>query len=172
MSTELAILLLAFFILVVALSLLKTRYIEGRAIFLLRALFPSWRFFEEITEIPRLSYRWDQGNTEFGPWTQCFEKPKRKLSNFILNPEGNLLFAYGGILQHLLHDLENIEEDKTEEFMGSTSYQLVMNLARFHIRQQKEISENLKFQFKISTLLQGEDDRALEDVFISATHQV
>ena len=161
-----------FFIIAIAFSFAKPKYIPSRALFLLRALFPSWRFFEEITEVPSLFYRIKRNKNEFGPWEECLKKPKRGLSSFFLNADANLLFAYGGLLQHFIHDLESVDEKDTEAFMNSVSYRLLTNLARFNILENNTPFENSDFQFKICTALQGDEEEILDDVLISATHKI
>ena len=172
MTTNLTILLFSFFLLALLLALTKSRYVEGRAIFLMRALFPSWRFFEEITDIPKLFYRIENSPGQYDPWKPCLWRPTRSLSALLLNAEGNLMFAFGGVVQHLMQDLESVAPEDLEEFMKSPSYQLSKNIALHHLRQDYDSSTVRNFQFKICTVLQGEDDSALEDVFISATHMV
>lgn len=55
---------------------------------LLRLLFPSWAFFDRVTDIPTLEIR--RGSTEDGraPWTSALSAPARSLRHVVYNPEG------------------------------------------------------------------------------------
>ncbi|MEZ4753842.1 MAG: hypothetical protein R3A13_05965 [Bdellovibrionota bacterium] len=169
MNTEFNFIIILFLLIAAILAFLKPRYLSSRGLFLFRAIFPSWRFFEEITDIPQLYYRLKTGET-FGEWKNCLFRPKRNLSTLFINPEGNLLFAYGGLLQHFIQDLESVEEDQVEDFMQSVSYKLILELARKRILEQESSSLINEFQFKVSCLMQGAEKDSLEDVLISATH--
>ena len=75
-----------YFFLVLALSFLKPRYVPGRAIYLFRALFPSWRFYEEVCEVPMLYIR-SGTETELGDWHPAWKPLERSLRKIFLNPE-------------------------------------------------------------------------------------
>lgn len=169
MDTINLVIIVFFFAVILGFAFAKPKYIPGRALFLIRALLPSWRFFEEVTEVPKLYFRL-KANDYCEPWASVLFTPKRKSDSLILNPESNLLFAYGGVLQHVIQDLEDAEDGET--FMHSVSYRLTESLVRFEVLRQALAEEGSDFQFKISTLMQGADESSVEDVLISASHKL
>lgn len=170
MSPNITTALLLFLTAIIALSMIKTAAVPGRTLSLFRALFPSWRFFEDTTEVPVLFYRVAASNEKFGQWRPGLKKPNRHWYSIFLNPEGNLFLAYVGLLEQLLHDAAEIPPEQAERLADSVSYQLTKNLVLQQILETHR-SENLRFQFKICSLLQGASEDKLEDALISATHQ-
>ncbi len=164
MGTSIIVLLVIYFLAVVALSTIKSSYVPGRAIYLFRALFPSWRFFEDLVDVPVLYFRVSSDGTDFGPWVPSFEKIERNWQSILLNPQGNLLFAYHGLLHQLENDIEEVDESKAEEFVDSVSYKLVKNLVL------TQVPTNSHFQFKVSSVRQGKPEHAV-DVLFSLVHE-
>ncbi len=161
MLTELIIALAVYFALITLLSSLKPRYIPGRAIYLFRAFFPSWRFYEDICEMPMLYYRTLE---PAGDWKLAWQKPLRSWSTIFVNPQVNYLFACQGLLNQVENDVNELGEGAHEEFSNSVSYRLLENLVRYSMRAEGDGAAT-RYQFKLMAAIQGED--AFQDVLIS-----
>ncbi len=151
-----------FLIALLAFTPLAKRFLKNRTFLLLRAFFPSWKFFEDVFEMPTLYFRTrPAGESEFGPWVNCFSKIKRTPWMPLLNPEGNLLLAKYSLLQQLQYDLEEVKAGQESTFVDSVSYRLTKALAE-DTMTQKGIAKGSEFQFKVSVV---------EDTLVSITHE-
>ena len=164
--------LFAYLLLVTALSLTKRNYLQSRTLHLFRALFPSWRFFEDLVALPLLEYRVAKTGTELGPWQMALDKPGRKLSSLFVNAEGTLYLACNGVLQQLESDIGELSAPAPETFEDSVSFQLVKNLVRFELSKHNVLLSGSKFQFKISRREPGAPDNHSEMFVMSKIYEV
>lgn len=129
------------------LAWIQTGTPSSRWVFLFRAFFPSWKFFDEVGDYPTLWYRTTLDETVDSEWQAAFPSKNISLSSFLFHPEGNLLWALRSLTHHLTHDLEKTSEDLT-------SYQLVRRAVENQIRRSDSKnfgSPEVRFQFKITT---------------------
>lgn len=68
---------------------------------LLRALVPSWRFFDAPAAVPAVEVR-GPGD---GAWAPLPAPPARRWYAFAWNPGGNVALAEHGLVEHLAYDL-------------------------------------------------------------------
>lgn len=145
-------------------SKLRVTPVPGKAVFLFRAFFPSWRFFDDLADVPQLEFRWSRLGEELGPWVLAFEKPKFKFSSLVLNPRGNFALANQSLLSQLLSDLSDLQggdgtmlssdraQEKIEEL---TSYRLVKNHVQYQVlRGARELQPKVvqvHYQFRLQT---------------------
>lgn len=118
---------------------------------LLRALIPSWRFFDGSGIVTDLQFRVSpRDGRDFGPWRSALpNEPTRSFGGLFFNPGGNLRLACLSLIERLLEE----EGEVTKE---SSSYRLVENLIRYRLRQSEAGRESgARFQFKITS---GGDD--------------
>ncbi len=165
------LLIVVYFIIMIALSTRQSAYVPGKTIYLLRALFPSWKFFEDVCQLPVLYYRFAREGEEFCEWQNCFQKPKRHLSAVIFNPQGNLLLACNGLLQQLESDIEELDASKADKFDQSVSYRLTKNLVIYQVSKQHQCHAGFRYQFKVASLMQGSTDETSEIFLTSPIHQ-
>jgi hypothetical protein len=131
-----------------------------------RALFPSWRFFDHLGHVPHLYYRLQtEEHTGFGNWELALKHKKRTFRCLFLNPHDNLQMAYQSLVEQLVSELQEPSENQSDILPGTVSYNLVQNFVRFQIMSHlNENRRDLKFQFKVVV---DEDD-----LFISLIHGV
>ena len=145
-----------------ALVLAKRRPARAPAWTLLRALFPSWRFFENISPAPLLSYRVARAHEEFGAWQTALPPVPRTPLSLVLNPRGNLHLASRSLVERFLDDLESMAPEEAAE---SVSYQLVQRLVQSELGTSAP-AEDRRYQFKLTL-----PDESEGDVFVSAVHR-
>ncbi|MBC7692030.1 MAG: hypothetical protein H7222_09685 [Methylotenera sp.] len=146
--------------------------VPGKTIHLLRAFFPSWRFFEDFGEVPALQIRMVISG-EFGPWEQALPKTRRSPTTLLLHAQGNFLLAAGSLLQQFLSDLEDHQDLQARglangEISELVTYQLVQDLALDQFRRSHPKARHC--QFKLCTLIQDEENPLLsrvDDVLLS-----
>jgi hypothetical protein len=138
---------------------------SSRSLSLFRALFPSWRFFDELGSVSRLYYRTGENADSLGSWRKCVVADKRTWSALFLNPAGNFHLAENTLIDQLSDELEAAQENGAPPIEASVSFRLVLNLVR------RQIFSPLLFQFKITQLDQGESAAREADVLISAVYE-
>ena len=143
MSIVPGLLLALLIVAAVAFSRFAQREVPGRTVHLLRAFFPSWRFYDDFNHLPVLSFRWRHAGGEFGEWTLCSPRPQRRLAALLVNTDGNLFLAENSLVQQLVTELQSVEP---EEAPGLVSYRLTDRL----VRTRLPADGSAEYQFKLS----------------------
>lgn len=118
---------------------------------LLRIFFPSWRFFEGLTPIPKIFYRTSQNGNSYSEWLPLPQKkPHRNIRTLFHNPEENLNLTYQGQIEQLVNDIAELPtNDSTLLIESLTSYEIVYA----YIKEQVQLRHSDSyFQFKIGVL--------------------
>lgn len=115
-------------------------------LFLLRAFFPSWRFFDAAAPELRLEVRFGKCEPALGPWEIALPPIRRSITNFPVNAEGNFLHACHNLLNHLNDDIQELAD--LSDVIQLTNYKLVRNLARFQVFEKQ--NPPFWFQFRLS----------------------
>lgn len=163
--------ILAYFAVLLIFAKLKSREMNGRMVFLFRAFFPSWKFFEDIEQAPLLYIRTELEGRDFSEWSDGLGKAERSLSQVVFNPKGNLRLACNSLLQQLMTDLELADESNPKSFENVVSYQLTKNLARRRVLELARGKVAVRFQFKLC-LLTAKSPYLLEDMMISPIYEI
>ena len=135
---------------------LPRREVQGRGLSLLRCLFPAWRFFEEIADIPVLSHRLIEPGCAPGPWRTTLQAPLRHAGMLFLNAAGNLHLAQQSLVEHLAAQLE---DEPGAEPAQLTSYRLVQALVACRIRSEGAVDTRGtgQYQFRLCERAQPAD---------------
>lgn len=133
--------------------------LEGRAFLLLRSLFPSWRFFEEVEPGPQLLFCVVVGG-EQGPWQPVLTPVRRR--GVLLNAAGNLHLAQQSLVEQLWSELDGISLDAAPQL---TVYQLVQRLVVERLRELGLATSGARYRFRLESE-EGESD------FDSAEHDL
>lgn len=110
--------LAVYFVAVLLLAVRKPVEVQSRWLQLLRFLLPSWRFFDELGQLPVLSMREGEG-----PWRPVLPPMTRSVRRLVLNADGNFALACESLVQQLVADV--VESD---DVTALESYRLVSNL--------------------------------------------
>jgi hypothetical protein len=153
-------------------SLFKSNHFQGKSFYLLRAFFPSWKFYEDLGDVPILFYRIKERGSIWTPWKNCVEKKKRKWTKLFLNSQGNVHLAYGSLLQHLVTDIQEIEDSDYFSLKSKASYQLVQNLVLFEISKTNSFQSGMQYEFKVSSWAPCSPSTLAEDILLSPTYEV
>ena len=145
-------------------TMLARRSVESPVVARLRALFPSWRFFDRVTESPRLLVRTGAPGARLGPWTPI-EGARRDPLRFVFAPASNLALAYHAVVEHLVGELGELElpdaapapiQDGDElgietapEVTNLVSYELVTRIARAHVPSTLRGVPGARLQWKV-----------------------
>lgn len=72
---------------------------------LLRLLFPSWAFFDTVTDVPVLEARLGNGGRA-GRWRSVLQAPARSHLAIVYNPEGTAHLALQGVVDRFAAECE------------------------------------------------------------------
>jgi hypothetical protein len=95
---------------------------------LLRCLFPSWRFYEDIAPGPELGYRISLDGKEYGPWQTALIPPPRSFGALVVNARGNLNLCYRSLVERFCDDIDEAQGAAPGELEQMVSYRLVQRL--------------------------------------------
>ena len=113
----------------------------------LRALLPSWRFFDRAVASPELLVR-----IADGPW-QPLPVPRRRIWSWAFAPAGNLALAYQSTVEQLVAQVDELDDSTDHDDPKITSlvgWALVNDIARDAVRDR-----DARWQWKIAR--DGED---------------
>jgi hypothetical protein len=160
---------------VLVLALTRARPLPGRAFALFRALFPSWRFFEDLASLPQLKFR-----TSFpeGPWVECIPPHHRNAGAVFLNASGNLRHACNSLVEQTVSDIAELTdltpvqevENAHQNFSDSVSYRLTCELVRYQLLNAHGVASGTPFQFKITSAEAASSEQ--QNVLVSLVHEV
>jgi hypothetical protein len=128
----------------------------------LRALLPSWRFFDRVTAPPALLIRIAAPDGELGAWHPAAFAREPVALRWLIAPRHNLALAYHAVVERLVLELGELDLAETDEAVdqrsglierdpavtGLVSYQLVARIAA-------EAARGASHQWKITV---GGDD--------------
>lgn len=164
MSTTL---LLVYVVALIVLASVRAVPVASPVVQRLRALFPSWRFFDDIGDAPLLMVRVatsdDEAAIDTAPWEPCLPTPRRRVTDVLWNPQGNLRLAYDSLLMHLLTDID----EHVGPIGSAVSFQLTEQLVAYQLRTHARTDRIVRYQFKLMTLAAGASPEQAQDVLIS-----
>ncbi len=128
---------------------------------LIRSLFPSWNFFDQLAYTFELNYK-TQPDQE---WRCISFQQKRNVKDILFNPSVNLALAQFNIVEHFSRDVQELgsissvlDENALQKL---SSYRLLKSLMAVKIQEAKETSDY--FQFKIV----AQNEKEKKDIFVS-----
>jgi len=125
---------LALFLSLLALvSLGQRRPVAGQSVALLRALLPSWRFFEAPEGYVLLLARAVSSSTE-EPFMPALPVAARGVSGWLFSARGNLRTACHDLVDALVSDLAEREATPIQQAEQLVSYRLVQNMVQWQLR--------------------------------------
>jgi len=155
-------------------ALLKRKTSSSRKLYLLRALFPSWQFFDKAGPTPILRYRLSSTAEFDSDWKEMPSPPTRTFTQFwwrnlLLNPSGQLHFACDSLVHQLIADAQS-SDSPAHSFRTHPSYQLVRAWVESCLPKSA-----MHFQFRVDLatpeLHQGKVTFTSEEIFLSATEK-
>ena len=155
---------------------MRDREFKGRGWMLFRALFPSWRFFENLDEVPRVRYRLlsydDDSKKKSEEWQEAVVPAPRSFGSIFLNPKDGLRMASQSLVEQFMTDVAELPKDGKVEAL--ISYDLVLRLVRYQLRAHLPlVSQSQRFQFKVVSVTPGINESMRgEDLLLSAIHEV
>lgn len=153
---------------IVLLALRDREPLKFRRLLLIRALFPTWRFFDRLEQVPKAFVRVRSGQGEFGAWNALRSPRRRGWTSLFLNPDGNLEFAFNSLTELLVAEAN--ESADPEDTGDSVSCQLMVRAVRDRLACGL-LPGGDEFQFKIS-ILDARTRNWIGDLLISPVYPV
>lgn len=125
--------------------------------FIWRALFPSWKFFDQFQWILDLQVKTNPQDQN-SEWHSCLKPPTRSWRSIFYNPEGNLYHACNSAIERYIQDPEN-----------KVSAEIIENMTRYLLKHHFGAQPGLPFQFRIRAATSGDE---FSDVLISKVLEV
>jgi hypothetical protein len=150
-SIRFGILIALYFIILFSISLFRKSSVSSKKVYLFRAFFPSWRFYDNLGEVSNLSYRRidptsHSENLDGSSWISALNPLHRNPISLLFNPIGNYQHMRGSLLQQLVSDIQEIDENHPELLTSCVSYQLVQKWIENEIKDPQT-----SYQFKITS---------------------
>lgn len=159
-------LLSLYFLFLLYFSLTKRKTLSNSYINLLKPLFPSWKFFDYYEESNLLFYRIGDHENISGEWSKVYTLPETKVTNLLINPNGNLILAIQSHLGQLIYDIDHAEAE--QPFFENLSYKITKNAIEYYLR--KNFSHLAFYQFKLATV--NHNGEAVHDLLISPVYHL
>lgn len=151
------LLIAAYFVLLFATLILRSRTITGPWLFLLRSFFPNWRFYHRVGHLRLLFIRIADADQKWQAWQDMTPRTRRLPLPLQLlhNPDINLALANQNLVEHLTTDI--LDMDEAQNVRQFVTYQLVMRLVRHLLQPQAEQHAITRYQFQIRLVPPFED---------------
>lgn len=122
--------------------LITSRAVKGPWLFLLRSLFPNWRFYDAPGPSPRLFTRRLKAEV-WSDWRMMMPRFRRGPFSLFHNPAVNLALLEQTLIDHLAADIADCADGA--DVKAFVSYRMVERLAREKIKAAGE--DATRFQF-------------------------
>jgi hypothetical protein len=106
----------------------RSRALQGRWWFYLRAFFPNWKFYHAVGRPPRLFTRGQLATGEWTDWQLAYPRRERRWFHIVHNADVNLALTHQNLVDHLAADINELPEGA--DLRTYVSYRLVARLAR------------------------------------------
>lgn len=137
----------AYFVLLFATLILRSRTITGPWLFLLRSFFPNWRFYHRVGHLRLLFVRIADANEKWQAWQDMTPRARRRPLQLLHNPDINLALANQNLVEHLTTDILEMDEDQNVRQL--VTYQMVMRLVKHMLEPQAARHVIAQYQFQI-----------------------
>lgn len=133
----------------------KSRAVRSQWIFLLRAFFPNWKFFDIVGHVPHLMARSahasDDGQLIWTDWRLIYPRRNRRWRHLFHNPDVNLALAQQNLVDHFWSDLYELPEGDDPRRLAT--YAMVERLALAALTDQQQTYSH--WQFELRMILDG-----------------
>ncbi|MFD1623037.1 hypothetical protein [Azospirillum griseum] len=150
-------LLALYFAVLVGGILFKSRIARSQWLFLLRAFFPNWKFFDQVGHVPHLWARSARKGMDDGliwsDWLLIYPRRTRRWWHLVHNPDTNLGLGQQNMVDHFWSALDDLPDGADPR--GLVTYALMERLVQNHLRVQHGGFSH--WQFELRMVLDGPD---------------
>jgi hypothetical protein len=120
--------------------------LRGRSWLLLRSLFPSWRFFEDVEPGPEATFAVATPGGDFARWQPVLAAAPSR--GFFLNAAGNSYLAQQSLVEQLWAELDGVRADDAPRLVP---YQLLQRLIIERARELGLLELGGRYKFRLGT---------------------
>lgn len=164
MSLATALALALFACALVGVSLAKRVPVAASFASPLRALFPSWRFFESADSSFSVLARVRVGAGDAGAFRPLPPAPRRTLFGLVFGPQQNLALACHDLVETLVNELAERGATETADAEQLTSFKLLQHMAEYFLRPESGAGAHYQLKL-VSHAPDGESDELLLSPF-------
>jgi energy-coupling factor transporter transmembrane protein EcfT len=122
-----ALLIVAYFVVLLLTLRWSSRVIQGPWLFFLRAFFPNWKFFHAVGHVPHLYVRGQSLDGDWTNWFLVYPQLPRRWHHLFHNPAVNLALSHQNLVDHFASDLNALPDGADASVLPT--YRLVTRLA-------------------------------------------
>ena len=127
----------------------RTRVLQGRWWFFLRAFFPNWKFYHAVGRPPRLHVRGQLATGHWADWQLVYPRAPRRLWHLFHNAPVNLALNHQNLVDHLAADINDLPEGGDIE--ACVTYPLVARLAREGLPAEGGPYQAYQFELRLAS---------------------
>ena len=165
-----------YFLLLIATLVIKTPIIKGPWLFLLRAFFPTWKFFHAVGYVPHLYARsavastsaLTSGELQWSDWVLIYPRRVRRLSHLVHNPDTNIGLGQQNMVDHFWADLHDLPEGVDPRTL--VSYKMMQRLSD-QVLRARDVNFTHR-QFELRMVLDGRSDNVDTQVMMTSPVEV
>lgn len=129
----------------------KGRIVSSRWIFLLRAFFPNWKFFDVVGHVPHLLARSgrldDAGDIVWSDWLTIYPRHSRRWWHLVHNPDTNLGLGQQNLVDHFWSDLYDLPDGADPRHL--VTYRMMERLVQSRLREQNGPFSHWQFELRM-----------------------
>jgi len=128
--------------------------------FALKLFLPSWNFFNDFAEVPRLEYCVISERTGTTDWKPLLtDHNTRDLGRVLFNPSGNLVLLEASLVDRAVNELSEDPSFDRNRFAKSETHSTLERLTRTRLAQLHSSPDSDRFRIRLVLLEPGAPDR-------------
>lgn len=128
----------------------------------LKLFLPSWNFFNDFAEVPRLEYCLISSRTVTIDWKPLFTwHDTRDLRRVLFNPTGNLELLEASLVERAVDELRDDPRSDRNWFAKSEAHSTLERLTRTRLAQIHTSSGSERFRFRLVLIDPGSPAQSL-----------
>ena len=122
----------------------------------LKLFLPSWNFFNDFAEAPRLEYCVISDRTGATDWRPLLtDHNTRDLGRVLFNPSGNLELLEASLVDRAVNELSEYPRSDRNRFAKSEAHSTLERLTRTRLAQLHSSSDSDRFRIRLVLIEHG-----------------
>jgi hypothetical protein len=144
-------LLVLYFMVLFGTLLFKSRVVRSRWLFLLRAFFPNWKFFDVVGYVPHLMARSALAEAAeplvWSDWLLIYPRRQRRWIDLFHNPDTNLGLGQQNMVHHFWSDLYDLPDGGDAQQL--VTYAMMERLVRSQLHLHNGNFSHWQFELRM-----------------------
>lgn len=136
--------------------------ITEKWMFALKLFLPSWNFFNDFGEVPRLEYQVVGEGADSVDWRPVFSRYwTGRVGRMLFNPVGNLELLEQSIVSRAVDELDSGTAGACSAFTTSETHTMLERLVRGKIAERFSAAGPDRFRFRLVTVEPGAEPKVV-----------